>query len=443
MEFVNGVKEKRVLDIREVLEGEYEGKEIRMNGAVHTIRHMGEVAFVILRKSRGLVQCVYEAGITDFDIRELKEESAVEVMGVVKAEERAPQGFEIRLKEIRVLSRPAEPLPLAVSKWKLNTSLETKLSLRPISLRNVRERAKFKIQEGIVRGFRDYLLSRDFTEIRTPKIVARGAEGGSNVFKLEYFNKKAELGQSPQFYKQTMVGVYDRVFEAAPVFRAEKHNTTRHLNEYTSLDFEMGYIDSFRDVMDMETGMLQYVMKLLEQDYKKELDMLGVTLPEVGRIPAVRFDQAKELVSRKYDRKIRNPYDLEPEEELLIGRYFQEEYGSDFVFVTHYPSKKRPFYAMDDPADPIFTLSFDLLFRGLEVTTGGQRIHDYREITAKMEKRGMDPEDIASYLMIFKYGVPPHGGLGIGLERLTMRLLDEQNVREASLFPRDVTRLEP
>ena len=443
MEFVNGVKEKRVLDIREVLEGEYEGKEIRMNGAVHTIRHMGEVAFVILRKSRGLVQCVYEAGITDFDIRELKEESAVEVMGVVKAEERAPQGFEIRLKEIRVLSRPAEPLPLAVSKWKLNTSLETKLSLRPISLRNVRERAKFKIQEGIVRGFRDYLLSRDFTEIRTPKIVARGAEGGSNVFKLEYFNKKAELGQSPQFYKQTMVGVYDRVFEAAPVFRAEKHNTTRHLNEYTSLDFEMGYIDSFRDVMDMETGMLQYVMRLLEQDYKKELDMLGVTLPEVGRIPAVRFDQAKELVSRKYDRKIRNPYDLEPEEELLIGRYFQEEYGSDFVFVTHYPSKKRPFYAMDDPADPRFTLSFDLLFRGLEVTTGGQRIHDYREITAKMEKRGMDPEDIASYLMIFKYGMPPHGGLGIGLERLTMRLLDEQNVREASLFPRDVTRLEP
>lgn len=444
MEFVNGVKEKRVLDIREVLEGEYEGKEIRMNGAVHTIRHMGEVAFVILRKSRGLVQCVYEAGGgADFDIRDLKEESAVEVMGVVKAEERAPQGFEIRLKEIRVLSQPAEPLPLAVSKWKLNTSLETKLSLRPISLRNVRERAKFKIQEGIVRGFRDYLLSQGFTEIRTPKIVARGAEGGSNVFKLEYFNKKAELGQSPQFYKQTMVGVYDRVFEAAPVFRAEKHNTTRHLNEYTSLDFEMGYIDSFRDVMDMETGMLQYVMRLLEQEYKKELDMLGVTLPEVGRIPAVRFDQAKELVSRKYDRKIRNPYDLEPEEELLIGRYFKEEYGSDFVFVTHYPSKKRPFYAMDDPEDPKFTLSFDLMFRGLEVTTGGQRIHDYREITDKMEKRGMDPEDIASYLMIFKYGMPPHGGLGIGLERLTMRLLDEQNVREASMFPRDVTRLEP
>ena len=263
------------------------------------------------------------------------------------------------------------------------------------------------------------------------------------MFRLDYFNKKAELGQSPQFYKQIMTGVYDRVFEVAPVFRAEKHNTTRHLNEYVGLDFEMGYIDGFEDVMAMETGFLQYTMELLKKEYKKELDMLEVTLPAVSGIPAVRFDRAKELVSEKYGRRIKNPYDLEPEEELLIGRYFKEEYDSDFVFVTHYPSKKRPFYAMDDPADPKFTLSFDLLFKGLEVTTGGQRIHAYREILAKMEKRNMDPEDIASYLMIFKYGMPPHGGLGIGLERLTMRLLDEQNVRETSLFPRDVTRLVP
>ena len=259
-----------------------------MNGAVHTIRQMGEISFIVLRKAEGLVQCVYEGRKSGFDIRELKEESTVEVTGTVRGEERAPQGFEIRLQGIRVLSKPAQPMPIAISKWKLNTSLETKLALRPISLRNIRERAKFKIQEGIVRGFRDYLFSQGFTEIHTPKIVARGAEGGSNVFRLDYFNKKAELGQSPQFYKQTMVGVYDRVFEAAPVFRAEKHNTTRHLNEYTSLDFEMGYIDGFEDVMEMETGMLQYVMALLEQDYKKELDLLKVTLPDVSRIPAVR-----------------------------------------------------------------------------------------------------------------------------------------------------------
>ena len=443
MEFLTGVKEKETIGISEILSGDYVGKVVKMNGAVHNIRDMGEFAFIILRKAEGLVQCVYEEGKTEFDLKDLKEESAVEVTGVIALEERAPQGFELRLTGIRVLSEPAETMPIAINKWKMNTSLETRLSLRPVSLRNVRERAKFKIQEGIVRGFREFLSSQGFTEVHTPKIVSRGAEGGANVFKLNYFNKKAELGQSPQFYKQMMVGVFDRVFEVAPVFRAEKHNTTRHLNEYIGLDFEMGYIDSFEDVMAMETGFLKYTMELLKSEYKKELDMLGIDLPSISQIPHVRFAEAKQLVSEKYNRKIRNPFDLEPEEEVLIGRYFKEEYDSDFVFVTHYPSKKRPFYAMDDPEDTSVTLSFDLLYKGLEITTGGQRIHDYQMILEKMEKRGMDPEDIKDYLMIFKYGMPPHGGLGIGLERLTMRLLDEQNVRETSLFPRDVTRLEP
>ncbi|MBS5301836.1 MAG: aspartate--tRNA(Asn) ligase [Clostridiaceae bacterium] len=443
MEFLTGVKEKEKSSVSEILSGDYVGKTVKMNGAVHNIRDMGEFAFVILRKAEGLVQCVYEEGKTEFDLKNLKEESAVEVTGVVELEERAPQDFELRLTGIRVLSEPAETMPIAINKWKMNTSLETRLSLRPVSLRNVRERAKFKIQEGIVRGFREFLSSQGFTEVHTPKIVSRGAEGGANVFKLNYFNKKAELGQSPQFYKQMMVGVFDRVFEVAPVFRAEKHNTTRHLNEYIGLDFEMGYIDSFEDVMAMETGFLKYTMELLKSEYKKELDMLGIDLPSISQIPHVRFAEAKQLVSEKYNRKIRNPFDLEPEEEVLIGRYFKEEYDSDFVFVTHYPSKKRPFYAMDDPEDTSVTLSFDLLYKGLEITTGGQRIHDYQMILEKMEKRGMDPEDIKDYLMIFKYGMPPHGGLGIGLERLTMRLLDEQNVRETSLFPRDVTRLEP
>ncbi len=441
MEFLTGVVKKETVGIRQAADSV--GKTVKMNGAVHNIRDMGEVAFIILRKAEGLVQCVYEEGKTPFDLKALKEESAVEVTGVVAPEARAPQGFEMRLTGIRVLSQPAETMPVAVNKRKMNTSLETKLALRPVTLRNVRERAKFKIQEGIVRAFREFLFSQGFTEVRTPKIVSRGAEGGANVFKLNYFNKRAELGQSPQFYKQTMVGVYDRVFEAAPVFRAEKHNTTRHLNEYISLDFEMGYIDGFEDVMAMETGFLRYMVELLRRDYGRELELLDVTLPEIRQIPQVRFDRAKELVSEKYNRRIRNPFDLEPEEEALIGRYFREEYGSDFVFVTHYPSKKRPFYAMDDPADERFTLSFDLLYKGLEITTGGQRIHDYKMILDKMEKRGMDPEEIADYLMIFKYGMPPHGGLGIGLERLTMRLLDEQNVRETSLFPRDVTRLTP
>ena len=297
--------------------------------------------------------------------------------------------------------------------------------------------------KALTKAFRDYLYGQGFTEIHTPKIGARGAEGGANLFKFSYFHKPAVLAQSPQFYKQMMVGVFDRVFETGPVFRAEKHNTKRHLNEYTSLDFEMGYIDSFEEIMAMETGFLQYAMNLLKTEYAKEVQILKLDIPDVSKIPAVRFDVAKELVSQKYNRKIRNPFDLEPEEEALIGQYFKEEYGSDFVFVTHYPSKKRPFYAMDDPEDARFTLSFDLLFKGLEITTGGQRIHDYNMLVQKIEDRGMTQEGMEQYLDTFKHGMPPHGGLGIGLERLTMQLIGEENVRETCLFPRDMNRLEP
>lgn len=443
MEYVTGVSKKETVEISEILSGDFEGKQVKVNGAVHTIRDMGEVAFVILRKREGLLQCVFEEGKTKFDLKELKEASTIEVEGTVRVEHRAPNGFEVRLDTIRVLSEPAEQLPFAISKWKLQTTLETNLDHRAIALRNVRERAKFRIQEGVVRGFRDFLYSEGFTEIHTPKIGAKSAEGGANLFRLDYFHRPAVLQQSPQLYKQMMVGVFDRVFETGPVFRAEKHNTKRHLNEYTSLDFEMGFIDSFQDIMAMETGFLQYTMELLKKDYKTELDMLDITLPKVDEIPQVRFDEAKRLVAEKYNRQIRNPYDLEPEEEALIGRYFEEEYGADFVFVTHYPSKKRPFYAMDDPDDKTFTQSFDLLFKGLEVTTGGQRIHEYQMLLDKIEAKGMTTEGMDQYLDIFKHGMPPHGGLGIGLERLTMKLIGEDNVRETCLFPRDLSRLEP
>lgn len=443
MEFMTGVNKKETLEIGDLLTGSYEGKSVKVNGAVHTIRDMGEVAFIVLRKREGLLQCVYEEGKTQFDLKDLKEAATIEVEGTVKPEERALHGFEIRLDKITVLSEPAAPMPLAIAKWKLNTSLEANLNNRAIALRNVRERAKFRIQEGVVRGFRDFLYSQGFTEIHTPKIGAKSAEGGANLFRLEYFHRPAVLQQSPQFYKQMMVGVFDRVFETAPVFRAEKHNTKRHLNEYTSLDFEMGYIDGFEDIMAMETGFLQYTMALLQKDYAEELRLLGVTLPKVDQIPTVRFDEAKEKVAEKYHRQIRNPYDLEPEEEALIGQYFKEEYDADFVFVTHYPSKKRPFYAMDDPSDPTYTLSFDLLYQGLEITTGGQRIHDYNKLMEKIEKRGMESEGMEQYLSVFKHGMPPHGGLGIGLERLTMKLVGEDNVRETTLFPRDLSRLEP
>ena len=393
MEFVTGVKKKETLELSELLEEGRIGTEVKVNGAIHTIRDMGTIAFIILRKREGLVQCVYEEDISKFDLKDVKEADTVEVTGVLVESAKAPNGIEIRLGELKILSEPAEPMPLPIAKWKLNTSLEAKLNYRPISLRNI--------------------------------------------------HRPAILQQSPQFYKQMMVGVFDRVFETAPVFRAEKHNTKRHLNEYTSLDFEMGYIDGFEDIMAMETGFLQYTMELLKKEYARELQILNIEVPKTDNIPAVRFDEIKRLVSEKYDRKIKNPFDLEPEEETLISRYAKEEWDADFVFVTHYPSKKRPFYAMDDPEDPTYTLSFDLLFRGMEITTGGQRIHDYHELLAKMEKRGMTDEGMEQYLSAFKHGMPPHGGLGIGMERLTMKMMNEDNVRETTLFPRDLSRLEP
>lgn len=417
------------------------GQTVTTRGTLHAVREMGKVTFVILRKRDGLLQCVLteEDGI---DVPVMA--SALEVTGVLQANEKAPGGCEIRLSGLRVLSHADRTLPVAIGKKRMNVTLEKNLDLRPVTLRNLRERAKFRIQMGICEGFRNYLTAQHFTEIHTPKLSARSAEGGANIFKLDYFHHPAVLAQSPQFYKQMMVGVFERVYEIGPVFRAEKHNTKRHLNEYTSLDFEMGFIDSFYDIMAMETGVLEAIMTNLKENYAPELAALDITsLPRTDNIPSVRFDRAKELVSEKYDRPIRNPYDLEPEEEALIGRYFKEEYDADFVFITHYPSKKRPFYAMDDPADETFTLSFDCLFRGLEITTGGQRIHQKDELLAKIEKKGMTSEGMEAYLLAFECGMPPHGGLGIGLERLTMQLIGEDNVRETTLFPRDMTRLTP
>ncbi len=295
-----------------------------------------------------------------------------------------------------------------------------------------------------------------------------GAEGGADIFALDYFGRQAYLAQSPQFYKQMMVGVYQRVYEIGPVFRAEKHDTSRHLNEYTGVDFEMGYIRSFEEIMEMEEGMLQAALMHLQEAYAQELKLLDVGLPKwvledycggcqagqffvppqlpglpMGRIPRIRFAQAKALVAEYYHRPMAEKEDFEPEEEKLLCQYVREHLGSAFVFVTHYPTAKRPFYAMENPENPAETLSFDLLFRGLEITTGGQRIHSYQEQLQKLLRRSMDPEAFSSYLLMHRHGMPPHGGLGLGLERFTARLLARENVRETSLFPRDIHRLTP
>ena len=441
MEFLKGMRKTERLELKDIIGGAHRNETVQVSGMVHAKRPVGGgLTFLKLRKRDGLLQCTCGERV---DVSKIPEESAVVVTGRLREEPRAPGGVELVAEGIEVLSRPAAAMPVPIPKAKLNVNLDTELGLRPVVLRHLRERSVFRVQECLGRAFRDYLRDQGFTEIHTPKIVHAGAEGGSNIFRLDYFGRKAFLAQSPQFYKQTMVGVYERVSELAPVFRAEKHSTARHLNEYTSMDFEMGFINSFEDVMAMETGFLQHAMALLREEYAQDVERLGIRIPDVSAVPCIRFDEAKRLAAERYGYSIRDPYDLEPEEEHAIGRYAREVWESDFVFVTHYPSKKRPFYAMDDPEDPKYTLSFDLLFRGLEVTTGGQRIHDYRAQVAKMEARGMDPADFESYLMAHRHGLPPHGGLGIGLERLTMQLCGLDNVRYACLFPRDLSRLEP
>lgn len=422
--------------------GAYIGKQIRIHGSIYKIRKMSGFAFVLLRTKREVIQCVY-GEFSNFELAELKEETCVVFTANVVAEERSKTGFELQLISVEILSTPAEELPIVIHNKLVDTSPENKLDFRPITLRNEKERAIFKIQEGICRGFREFLYEQNFTEIHSPKIVATGAEGGANIFALKYFGKDAYLAQSPQFYKQMMVGVYERVFEIAPVFRAEKHDTSRHLNEYTSVDFEMGYIHSFEEIMQMETAMLQTSLLYLKEHYEKELTLWKVQLPEINGIPSIKFKEAKELISSTYNRPIKDFDDFEPEEEKLLSEIIKKKTGSEFIFVTHYPSKKRPFYAMEDPLNTEETLSFDLLFRGLEITTGGQRIHSYEEQVAKLKRRGMTVELFESYLMMHKYGMPPHGGLGLGLERFTSRLLGFENVREATLFPRDIHRVTP
>ena len=421
----------------------YIGTTVKIHGMVYKIRKMSDFAFVLIRTKRAVVQCVYSSEFSEFPLELLQEESAVRITANVVAEERSKVGYELQMLSAEVLSRPEELSPIVINNKRVDTSLENLLNYRPITLRNEKERAIFKIQEGICRAVREFMHRERFTEIHSPKIVSEGAEGGANIFKLDYFGKQAYLAQSPQFYKQMMVGVFERVVEIAPVFRAEKHDTARHLNEYTGVDFEMGFIESFEEIMQMETAMLKYIMAFLQEQYEQELSLLKVQLPEITEIPAIKFSEAKELVAKAYHREFKESHDFEPEEEKLLCELIKKQTGSEFVFVTHYPSAKRPFYAMDSKENPEETLSFDLLFRGLEITTGGQRIHNYREQVAKMEARGMNPAAFESYLMMHKAGMPPHGGLGIGLERLTAKLLNQENVRLSSLFPRDINRVTP
>lgn len=419
---------------------EHVGEVISLRACVHKIRQMSEFAFIILRTGKYTLQSLYLPDQCEDSIGGLREGNYVYVTGKVTENEKAVGGVELQLQSIQVISHSNQEYPLKVSNKKLGCSLDVNLDNRSVSLRNIYQRAIFRIQEGVVGGFREFMIQEGFTEIHSPKIVAQGAEGGANIFHLEYFDKPAFLNQSPQFYKQTAVAFFDRVFEIAPVYRAEKHATSRHLNEYIGLDFEMGYIDSMYDVMAMETAMLKYMMSYLTKNYAYEIELLEADIPQIDEIPCVTLLEAKDILGNKGSK---NKLDLEPNDEVELCKYAKDKFNSDFIFVTHFPASKSPFYAMNCREDPRLVYKFDLLFRGLEITSGGQRIHDYQEQVDKIISMGMDPADFQYYLEAHKYGLPPHGGLGIGLERIVMKLLGLSNVREASMFPRDINRLLP
>jgi len=406
-------------------------------------------AFIILRRHDGLLQCVIGNDGNEDVIESLDVEQSGEITGKlkkagIKDTSIKPDSVELQVDSIRIISLPAEQPPVDLTKKVLDLHIDTNLDLRPLSLRHPVERARLKVAEVFASAFRNSLSDMGFTEIRTPKICSAGAEGGANIFKVKYFDREAFLAQSPQFYKQMGVGIYERVFEVGPVFRAEPHQTSRHINEYTSLDFEMGFISGFEDVMSIEIAVLRECLKALESECPCELRMLKADLPTIpATIPSITLEEAHRITLEVSGRDCTGEPDLEPEEEKILCSYSAEKWDSEFLFVTHFPTEKRPFYTMDDPDNPGTTLSFDLLFRGLEVTTGGQRIHDYDAQVRKMRDFGLDPEAFESYLQAHKYGLPPHGGLAIGLERITARILGVDNIRLTTMFPRDVKRLTP
>ncbi|MFF5082619.1 aspartate--tRNA(Asn) ligase [Actinoplanes sp. NPDC000266] len=399
---------------------------VTIAGWVHRRRLLKSVAFLIVRDAEGLSQVV----VTDQKILEgLTEESVVEVTATVTPNEQAPGKVELTGPEIRVLSAVSAPLPFELHRPELGASLPTQLDHAALALRHPARRAALKVAAAATEGFRAALTEQRFVEIQTPKIVASATESGANVFQLDYFGRPAYLAQSPQFYKQLMVGVFERVFEVGPVFRAEPSDTVRHLSQYTSLDAEMGFIEDHRDVMAALTRTLTVMMETITM-------RAGLPIkPVPSEIPAVHFREALKIAGAPEGEP-----DLAPAHERALGEWALKEHGSEFVYVTGYPMRKRPFYTHPDPVDPAYSNGFDLLFKGLEIVTGGQRLHRYEDY-ARVLKGQTEPYE--GYLDGFRYGMPPHGGWAIGLERFVSRLMNIKNVREVTAFPRDLQRITP
>ena len=414
------------------------GKKVTILGRIINLREMGGITFALVQDYSGQIQTVWEK---DFPA---KMGEAVEITGTPRKDERAHGGVEVEGIELSVISKNIEDLPLDLAKTKFELQLSTLLDQRPVSLRHPKIQAIFKINDLLLEAYEKIMREEGFTEIKTPKILEAASEGGANFFKIKYFEKDAFLAQSPQLYKQIMVGVFERVFEIGPVFRAEPHFTTRHVNEYISLDAEMGFIENYQDVTKILNKVFIKMFKHLKEKAQKYFEAYGLQLPEVPEeIPYIKLSELKKLLKEKYNYEIPKETDIDPEAERLACQYAKEEFGSEFIFVTHYPWAHRPFYTMPDPEDKEATFGFDLLFRGVEIVTGSQRINDYKMLIDNMKKKGIKEKGLEFYLNVFKYAMPPHGGWAIGSERLIQLLLGLTSVKEAVLFPRDVKRLSP
>ena len=424
------------------------GQEASISGWVDIRRDHGKLIFIDLRDVSGKVQAVILPNHAEAQAvaKDLRSEWVVTMTGKVNA--RPPKmvkkdeqngSIEFETMKIEILSA-AKELPFELN---ADINIDTYLDYLPLTLRTDKSRAIFKVQAVIVKGFREFFNSQGFTEFQAPKLIGDDAEGGANSFDVTYFKHIAHLAQSPQLYKQIMVAVFERVFAIGNVYRAEKHSTTRHINEYTSMDIEMGFIKSHEDVMDMETAMLSYVTAQLKKECAAEFALLKSVIPEVpAKIPRMSLREAQKLMTKETGKDSTKEPDLEPEHERWLCDYAAKKLGSDFIFITGFPTAKRPFYTYRDEKDPTYTRGGDLLFRGVEITTLAQRIHNYDDLVASMKEKGLDPEKFRFYLQAFKYGMPPHGGFGFGLERFTAKLLGLDNVKEATLFPRDLNRID-
>jgi nondiscriminating aspartyl-tRNA synthetase len=421
------------------------GERVRVAGWLHALRRLGGISFLVLRDVRGTVQVVMDSPAALTALEGLLPETVLAVEGTVVAEPQAPGGIELHGPAFEVLSPVRDAVPLSLNKPDVKASLHTFLDHAVVGHRHPAKRSIMRLQAGIMAGFRATLNGMGFTEIQTPKLVASATEGGANVFAVNYFGRPAYLAQSPQFYKQIMVGVFERVYEVGPVFRAEPHDTIRHINEYVSMDVELGFIRDHRDVMAVLSQVVRGILAHLETNLPTELSTLNVVMPVApAEFPVIYFPEAQELILKLWGEDCRGEPDLAPQHERWLGQWAQNEYGSDFLFVTGYPMAKRPFYTHPNPADPRYSNSFDLLFRGTELVTGGQRLHLYQAYLDSAAARGYtDLAPFETYFEAFKYGMPPHGGFAIGLERFVMQLLGLENVRLATLFPRDLNRLAP